>query len=440
VVILGLGSNIGDRLANLRASLRAINDLPEMHVLQVSPVYISDAMLPENAPTDWDLPYLNAAIRCETTLSPPDLLQKLKAIESSIGRKPLKRHWGPRAIDIDILAWDDLKLESETLTIPHKNLQERPFALWPLADVAPFWLYEGKTAAQLVEKWPSRFSDDAPFHTRQINHRIDTPQLVGVINITPDSFSDGGHFLAIHHAVQQAHALILAGADVLDIGAESTAPSAAPIDANTEWQRLQPVLTAIMAQKNNFFMPVKISVDTRYASTAQKVLALGVDWINDVTGLDDLAMRELIAQTNTDCVVMHHLAIPEDRSQVLPRNQNVVKIVYEWAEQRLETLEKFGIKREKIIFDPGIGFGKHAEQSLDLIKNCRIFSSLNVRILMGHSRKSLFSILSPVKAAERDIETQAMTSFLAEQPVDYLRLHNVDAAARTLRIISALKE
>lgn len=439
MVILGLGSNINDRLANLRKALQEIKALAEVTVKQVSPVYISDAMLPENAPEDWDMPYLNAAIRCETTLTPFALLKQLKEIESKVGRKPLKRHWGPRAIDIDILAWDDLKLESDTLTIPHKNLQQRPFALWPLADVAPFWLYEGKTAAQLVERWGSRFSGDAPFHTRQINHRIDMPQLIGVINVTPDSFSDGGNFLAANNALEQARALVLAGADILDIGAESTAPSSTAIDAQTEWQRLQPVLSALLAEKDKFFMPVKISIDTRHVTTAQHALALGIDWINDVTGLDDPAMRDLIAQTNVDCVVMHHLAIPEDRSKVLPRNQDVLKIVYEWGAQRIAELEKSGIARERIIFDPGIGFGKHAEQSLALIKNCAAFAKLNARVLIGHSRKSFFSALSPVKSSERDIETQIVTDFIISQPVHYLRVHNVDACARTLRISAALK-
>lgn len=439
MIILGLGSNIGDRLANLRAALNAIHALPEVTVLQVSPVYISDAMLPDNAPTDWDIPYLNAAIRCETSLTPEQLLQHVKAIEKTIGRTPTKRHWGPRVIDIDILAWNNLALESESLTIPHKNLQQRPFALWPLADVAPLWLYQDKTAAQLVEAWGSRYSGEAPFHTRQINHRIDTPQLVGIINLTPDSFSDGGNFLAIDKALEQAKALVDAGADVLDIGAESTAPSAMPIDEKIEWQRLQPILSTIAAEKNKSSFPVKISVDTRHAAVAEKALALGIDWINDVTGLDDPAMRKLVAQTSVDCVIMHHLAIPEDRTQHLPRNEDVTKLVYEWGARRLDELEKIGIARERVIFDPGIGFGKHAEQSLMLIKNCMAFTKLGTRLLMGHSRKSFFSALSPALAADRDVETQAVTTYLLTQPIDYMRVHNVDYCARTLRISRFLK-
>src|SRR5262249_2896248 len=158
-----------DRLENLRQSLRAIEKLPGLNVKQVSPIYLSDALMPDNAPEEWDMPYFNLSLRCETSLEPVELLKQIKSIEWSIGRKPEVRHWGPRVIDIDILAWGELIIQSETLTVPHANLQERPFALWPLADVAPLWIFplagpnQGKTAAQMVEPWGSRFSGEAPF-------------------------------------------------------------------------------------------------------------------------------------------------------------------------------------------------------------------------------------------------------------------------------------
>src|SRR5262245_59418543 len=107
MVILGLGSNLGDRLENLRKALHTIKNIPGLTVTQVSPVYLSDALMPDNAPSDWDMPYLNLALACETHLEPMELLKQLKSIEWSIGRKPEIRHWGPRIIDIDILAWDE---------------------------------------------------------------------------------------------------------------------------------------------------------------------------------------------------------------------------------------------------------------------------------------------------------------------------------------------
>lgn len=444
MVILGLGSNVGDRLANLRKALQAIKKIPALTVTQVSPVYLSDALLPDNAPPEWDMPHLNLALCCKTTLEPLALLKSLKTIEWSIGRKPEVRHWGPRIIDIDILAWDDLVIQNDLLSVPHENLQERPFALWPLADVAPLWAFplpgqnHGKTAAQIVEKWGSRFSGEAPLHTRQIYQRIDTPQLVGILNITPDSFSDGGHFLDVEQALQQAFHLIESGAEIIDIGAESTAPRANAVTPETEWARLHPILSAIQEARPQFMIAPKISIDTRHADVAAKALNLGVDWINDVSGLDDPAMREIVSQSSVDCVVMHHLNIPERRDQVLPRELDPVKLVYEWGEKRLNELEKQGINREHIIFDPGIGFGKMAEQSLVLLRNLQAFEKLNVRMLIGHSRKTFLSLFSGLSFAERDIETMAMALCLAHDPINYLRVHNVEICARGFRVMKAM--
>jgi 2-amino-4-hydroxy-6-hydroxymethyldihydropteridine diphosphokinase/dihydropteroate synthase len=445
MVILGLGSNLGDKLSNLRKALRSIQKIPGLTIEQVSPIYISDALLPENAASDWDMPYLNLALRCETTLAAPELLKQLKNIEWSIGRKPEVRHWGPRVIDIDILAWDDLCLESETLTVPHASLQERPFALWPLADVAPLWTFplpgpnQGKTAAQIVEPWGSRFSGNAPFHTRQINHRIDTPQLVGIVNVTPDSFSDGGKFFAPAHAIEQIIQLANAGAEVIDIGAESTAPTAKPLDADTEWTRLEPILAAIKNIQKDFLVVPKISVDTRHPSSALKALEFGADWINDVSGLDEPAMREIIAHSKADCVVMHHMSIPERRDNILPRNLDPVKTVYEWGKTRLLELEKSGIPRDRIIFDPGIGFGKMAEQSLLLLKHVNVFAELGARVLIGHSRKTFLSLLTGMPFVERDVETMAMSLYLSRQAVDFIRVHNVELCARGLRVAAAME-
>ena len=246
MIILGLGSNVGDRLTVLRQAVSAINAITNLRILQISPLYLSDALLPDNAPTDWDQPYINLALRCETTLAPLELLDQLKNIEWSIGRKPEKRRWGPRVLDIDILIFDHEIIQSERLTIPHSSLLERPFALWPLSDLFPDWVYplegpmHGLRAAELVEKFGSRFTGLAPLHTWQLSQQINGPRLVGILNVTPDSFSDGASYSTTEKALEQALSLVECGAEVLDIGAESTAPRATPIDPKTEWQRLEP--------------------------------------------------------------------------------------------------------------------------------------------------------------------------------------------------------
>ena len=432
---------------HLRTAYHTIRNTAGITVLQVSPVYISDALLPENAPAEWDLPYFNLALRCETTLEPLALLKAIKNVELLCGRNVNSVRWGPRDIDIDILAWEELVIQQDSLNIPHKSLQERPFALWPLSDVAPSWRFplagnhHGKTAAEIVEAWGSRFTGDAPFHTRQINQRVDTPKLVGVINVTPDSFSDGGRFCNIDSAVAQASQLVNAGAEILDLGAESTAPSATAISPEIEWQRLEPVLSAINAAKKSFLLTPVISIDTRHPYVAAQALLAGVDWINDVTGLQDPAMRDIIAQSKVDCVVMHHVSIPASRAHVLPRGQDVVKMIFDWGKERLELLDKSGISRDRIIFDPGIGFGKVPEHSLALIKHASVFSQLGVRVLVGHSRKSFLSLFTSQLAADRDVETMIISMYLGKQHgVDYLRLHNIEMTARGFRVVGALRD
>lgn len=445
MVVLGLGSNVGDRLQHLRRALAAIGALKDFKIEKISPLYVSEALLPENAPADWDMPYINFAIRGKTNLQPTELLKLLKNIEWTIGRKPEVRHWGPRILDIDILAWDEEIIESDILTVPHLNLQHRPFALWPLADVAPFWIFplagpnHGKTAAEMVEPWESRFSGRAPFGTRQINQRIDGPQLMGVLNITPDSFSDGGMFITPETVLQQAEALINAGAEILDVGAIATNPRAQKISMQEEWQRLEKILPAIMAAKPKFFIPPKISVDTYNPSTAKQALDLRVDWINDQTGLDNEEMRDLVIPSKVDCLIMHHHSIPERRDDVLPRDLDPNKAVYSWAEKRIAELAKLGLQRERLVFDPGIGFGKMAEQSLEILRGIDMYKKLGVRILVGHSRKTFFNLFTNLPFAERDIETTAVSTYLAKRDVNYLRLHNVEMTARALKITQVLE-
>lgn len=442
MVVLGLGTNLGDKLNNLRKALHAIKSDPAICVAAVSPLYLSDALLPEHAPAAWDMPHINLAIRCTTSYRPHDLLAQLKKIEKQIGRKFNSPHWGPREIDIDILVWDDLILHDDVLHIPHAGLFDRPFALWGLADVAPFWKNPlsspHETAAQLVEKWGSRFNGLAPFRTRQLNQRVDTAAFVGILNVTPDSFSDGDHFINPEMALKKITHLIEDGAEIIDVGAESTSPHAQPIDAQTEWLRLQGVLEIIKAHKKNFILPPKISIDTRHAYVAKCALHYEIDWINDVSGLDDKAMRAVVATSQKDVVVMHHLCIPERRDNVLARDADVVKEVMVWGKNRLQTLEKAGINVEKIIFDPGIGFGKMAEQSLELLKKIDLFSALGMRLLVGHSRKTFLNLFSNKPFHERDPETAVIALFCAKH-VDFIRVHNVKMCAMALKVAAQLE-
>ena len=403
-VILGLGSNVGDRAENLRAAICAL----ALHLKNIreSTVLESAALLPENAPIDWDMPYLNMAIAGKTTLSPRELLSTIKEIEQKLGREKIG-HWSPRNIDIDILAFGDLQVDESDLTIPHKELLNRDFALKPLLELAPDWVHP---AIVVIPEKSGILSQDSRLRGN------DKPSFVGIVNVTPDSFSDGGRNFAPEKAIAAIKKLLEDGAEIIDIGAESTRPNAILISPDEEWARLAPVLAA-RAQ-----FDALISVDTRHAQTAKKAIATGVDWINDVSGFSAPDMVDAVKSADCKIVVMHSLSVPADKNVVLPDGCDVVAEVFDWAKVRIKALENAGIKRERIIFDIGIGFGKTAAQSHELIKNITKFKELGVALFVGHSRKSFLGANS---VAEADQKTLEISKFLAKNGVEYLRVHNV---------------
>jgi 2-amino-4-hydroxy-6-hydroxymethyldihydropteridine diphosphokinase/dihydropteroate synthase len=440
MVILGLGSNCGDRLGFLRTAiqkLKATHPSSDIDVLAISPLYESDALLPENAPESWNQPFLNLCILCKTHLDPLALLKKIKGIEEQLGRQKRER-WAPREIDIDILAMGHLVFESADLKIPHPSLLNRPFALLPFADIAPDWKFPGlesnqnRTIAEDVSTWRNKPVDQIPFRTRRTSNWI--PQWVGILNVTPDSFSDGGHFYSVESAVQQARHLVSQGIRILDIGAESTRPGSLVITPDEEWTRLAPVLEAVRAQTISSPSKVLLSVDTRHHQVAQQALRMGVDWINDVTGAEAPEMRKTLAESHADVVIMHSLTIPPSREATLPTNADPISLLLRWAEERIADLENSGISRERIIFDPGIGFGKTVEQTWSIFRGARRFQELGVRTLVGHSRKSFLTSVTDKLATDRDLETVTLSLDLGEKGVDFLRIHNAEMHVRSQKV------
>lgn len=239
-------------------------------------------------------------------------------------------------------------------------------------------------------------------------------QLVGILNLTPDSFSDGGESFSPIDAVKTVCRHMEAGAEVLDIGAESTRPGATPIDSEEEWARLAPMLTVLPLGGD-----VQFSVDTRHPETAERALDLGVDWINDVSGFSNPDMLAVVRDADCQLVVMHSLSVPADKNIVLPESVDPVQEVLHFARSRLKRLQNAGIDRDRIIFDPGIGFGKTVKQSRALIDRISEFHVLGVPLLVGHSRKSFLG------EGDRDAATLAVSRQLIAAGVDYLRVHDV---------------
>ncbi len=441
-VLLGLGSNVPDRISHLRRAVRALGQAPSnrFRLLGISPIYESDALLPDDAPSDWNIPYLNLAVLGTSAAAPLELLDWLKQLEQLLGRGTGPR-WSPRQIDLDLLAIEGVSLEQPRLTLPHREAAHRPFVLLPVADLAPDWSFATEpgsapsTAARLARPWRAD-PGAVPFRTRRVTHRL--TELVGIVNLTDDSFSDGGRWVEPSAAIAHAEQLVADGASVIDLGAESTRPGASAVEPGDEWRRLEPVLGELRHRWIRGAGPL-LSVDTRHAATAQRAIAAGADWINDVTGFEDTAMIDAVRGFDGDIVVMHSLSVPPRSDLVLPVDRDPVEAIYRWADSRIERLAGAGIPPHRIIIDPGIGFGKTAQQTVQILARLGELRQLGVRLLVGHSRKSFLKTLFAEREgdpcwdpADRETETIALGQSLAEWGVDYLRVHGVRDMARTL--------
>lgn len=262
-------------------------------------------------------------------------------------------------------------------------------------------------------------------------------QLVAILNLTPDSFSDGGMTSTPDTALMHVEKYFSEGADRIDIGAESTRPGAVPISAQEEWRRLAPVLEPIARRWPERIK--HISIDTYHPSTARHALEYGVGYINDVTGFAQAEMVDAVRPGDCKLIVMHSLGIPADPTISLFAEEDVIAILCAFGQQRLTQLKNQGVARSRIIFDPGLGFGKTAEQSLTIIRRIGELNSLNVPIMVGHSRKSFLSRFTDAPPAQRDNETLWVSLFLSLQGVEYLRVHDVAHHAQMLRLLEAIR-
>jgi dihydropteroate synthase len=248
-------------------------------------------------------------------------------------------------------------------------------------------------------------------------------QWVGILNLTPDSFSDGGSY-GTHEAVMAHVEQMLAdGASVIDVGAESTRPHAQPLSYHEEWERLSPHLADIVCKVHD--AGAVVSLDTRHAPTAQRAIDYGVDWINDVSGGASPALVHAVRDApHVRYVVMHSLSIPADPQIVLPEEQSVCTALDAFFSSRLAWLAAQGIDASRIILDVGLGFGKSKAQSLELLWSMPYFKKFSCPLLVGHSRKSMFSLCAQ-HPSEHEALTLLASSYLMHHHIDYLRVHNV---------------
>jgi len=257
-------------------------------------------------------------------------------------------------------------------------------------------------------------------------------KIMGVLNVTPDSFSDGGHFTDLKKATEHAAIMIQAGADILDIGGESTRPGAEIIDENTEINRVVPIIQALRRDFPNTIL----SIDTRKAEVMAAALHAGANFINDINALQDDDALEIAAQYDVPVCLMHMQGEPQTM-QISPHYDDVVQTVLDFFAERVEACLAAGIRIENLILDPGIGFGKTVEHNLQLIKNIATLKQMGAPILIGASRKSMFKTLLNRDVDERLPGSLAVAQFAYFQGADYFRVHDV-AATRDVLTISQI--
>ncbi len=245
-------------------------------------------------------------------------------------------------------------------------------------------------------------------------------EIFGILNYTPDSFSDGGQYNTPEQAIAQVNYLLDLGVETIDIGVESTRPGANVIKPDTEINALEKILPHICAIKRSF----KISIDSYHPETVKWLLQFDIDYINDVSGNLALDLVKECINTNKTYIAMHSLSIPSSRELILPLRDNPVSYLGQWIDDKVCTFHKNNIDTDKIILDPGIGFGTNSPQSWYILRNINLLKQDGIELLIGHSRKSFIGHVSNKNVIERDLETGLIAAHMLNH-VDYLRLHDV---------------
>ncbi len=270
-------------------------------------------------------------------------------------------------------------------------------------------------------------------HCGRFTLSLDRPLVMGIVNVTPDSFSDGGHFYSPERAVAHALRLVDQGADLLDIGGESTRPGAQPVSVEEELSRIRPVLQGL----SNCGVP--LSVDTLKPEVMRAAIRAGADMINDVNALRADGAVEAVADSGAAVCLMHMQGEPRTM-QHAPCYQDVVAEVGDFLAARIAVAEQGGIARERIVIDPGFGFGKSLEHNLALLSGLGELQALGVPLLAGLSRKSMLGALTGLPVEERMVPSVAAAVISALKGAKILRVHDVKETRQALQIVGALRE
>ena len=287
----------------------------------------------------------------------------------------------------------------------------------------------------LPAQWAALTGPRAPLQLGERVIRLEQPQVMGIINVTPDSFSDGGRYAEAGSAIEGGVDMSSAGAAILDVGGESTRPGAKPVWAQDEIDRVLPVVERLAAGG------AAVSIDTRKSEVMTAAVRAGARMVNDVSALTfDPRSAETIAAAGVPVVLMHHLGPPETMQQD-PRYEDVLVEVYLWLEERIAAAEAAGIARSNILVDPGFGFGKTVAHNLELMNGLALFHSLGCPVVVGASRKRTIGALSGEAPADRRLAGSIAFALKAvEQGAQIVRVHDVPETVQALRIWRGLRD
>lgn len=259
------------------------------------------------------------------------------------------------------------------------------------------------------------------------------PRVMGILNVTPDSFSDGGRSFVTDSAMANALAMVEDGADILDVGGESSRPGAAIVPLDEELRRVIPVVERLSREHPG----VPISIDSAKPEVARRAIEAGACIVNDIGGLRDAEMLRLVARSEVGVVIMHMAGTPQTM-QNDPVYENVVEEVYDYLARQIEIAEQAGIPRERIAIDPGIGFGKTHAHSLDLLRNTGRFASLGCAVLMGTSRKGFLGKITGRPIDQRATASAVSSLAAAIQGANVLRVHDVGPMSDAIKMWGAI--
>jgi dihydropteroate synthase len=270
-------------------------------------------------------------------------------------------------------------------------------------------------------------------HCADIQLDLSVPRIMGVVNVTPDSFSDGGNYCAVDDAIRHAHELIESGADIVDIGGESTRPGAMPVGIEEEMSRVIPVITALRG------CGAVVSVDTRKPQVMRAAIAAGVHMINDVEALQAAGAIDVVAQSDVAVCLMHMPGNPQTM-QLMTHYDDVVTSVVEFLQSRVSLLRDAGMADERMVLDPGFGFGKNLAQNLQLLRQLERMVALKLPVLVGMSRKSMLGVMTGRDVEHRLAAGLAAHLYAVSQGAKIIRVHDVGAYKDALTVWKMIGE